>query len=256
MTKLSEINENIEMIFQAIEDNDGELTPELEQMLTVSKDELEEKLHHYADAILQWEGDVTVVKNKIKMLQQKVKAKENRIDNLKQYSIFAVNTYGKLNKSSNHYIEFPDLKLAVRPSQSVDFDEARVALLLDLFRSYTKELYVNGILETGDELDVEGILEGINALGKANHDCFITDKEFVPFTYDDLKSLRVNLIFNYTINDLITLSTFLLKAMHNANEDNVSLESAKDKTYMKACLGQEYNCTLATIKEKENLTIK
>ena len=87
---LYQINEDFLELIEQLEENEGELTPELEQSLEIAANEFEEKSENYIKAIKNIDNDVLIIKNEIARLNELKKRKEktsNRLKDFLQYSM-------------------------------------------------------------------------------------------------------------------------------------------------------------------------
>ena len=81
-------------IYENLEENGGELTPEIEQALTINEKELQSKGIAYVELIGSTESYVTRVDEEIKRLQAIKKRNNLLVDNLKSRLLDAQQTYG------------------------------------------------------------------------------------------------------------------------------------------------------------------
>jgi hypothetical protein len=103
-----------EMRLLALELEEGELTPELEQSLMITQEQLQEKAIQYAYAIRNVEIDSQAIDNEIKRLKAMKEAKDNAIDRMKEAVRNAMLASG-IDK-----IESSLFKLSLRRSESVE----------------------------------------------------------------------------------------------------------------------------------------
>ena len=116
MTKKSLYNISKEMQEIASQLEEGELTPELENSLIISQNELQEKAVSYAYAIKSTEDDVTAINEEIKRLQAIKTSKATAIDRMKEAISNAMQLHGIQKVTS------PTLNLSFRKSESVEVD--------------------------------------------------------------------------------------------------------------------------------------
>jgi len=83
----------LELINQVIE-QDGELTPEQEQELSITQQELEVKSIAYVQVIKTTESYISGIEQEIKRLQALKKQNESLVDKLKSNLLNAVNIFG------------------------------------------------------------------------------------------------------------------------------------------------------------------
>lgn len=113
MPSLYEITQDLLTIQGQLEDNDGELTPELEQALTITEAMSKEKLDNYCKLIYNLDAEALMYDNEIKRLQAKKKAKEKISDRL----AYALESYMKA--TGKEKIELDFFKLSFRSSKAV-----------------------------------------------------------------------------------------------------------------------------------------
>ena len=73
------IEADLEGIFMELEDNGGELTPELEQRLMITQENFENKVSKYVKAIRYYEDNVSILKGRKKGIDDLLKVRENRV---------------------------------------------------------------------------------------------------------------------------------------------------------------------------------
>ncbi len=78
-----DITEELRNIFNIIEENEGELTPDIEARLSLSEEDFDDKIDAYSLYIKKVKGEAKVLKDEAKRFTAKAKALENRIDYLK-----------------------------------------------------------------------------------------------------------------------------------------------------------------------------
>ncbi len=98
-------------LMSEIEELDGELTPELEERLSINQDNVRMKLKAYRYIKLMLDGDINVIDNEIERLSALKKSKNNTIDRIKETMLNAVLIFGDDDKSGNKKMDYPDFKL-------------------------------------------------------------------------------------------------------------------------------------------------
>ena len=94
MASIYNIQQNLLDIFNQIEENCGEITPELEEQLNMSKDEFEDKIKSYTCVIHQLESDLCAIKEEKDRLDSIKKSKEKTIESLKRIMVEAIQLFG------------------------------------------------------------------------------------------------------------------------------------------------------------------
>ena len=196
MSSLYQISEDILRIFDEVEQNDGEITDEQYDSLTIKQEELKTKLDAYVKAIKSWEVDEKALKDEKKRFNDRQSVFKNRIERLKAAALEAVLNFGEHGKS-NMFIELPTCRLFSRASKSVEIDEARVRIFMEEFERYVRELVDAGVLYAGKDVDLRGILDAINTNCRATH-----GEDFEEFTINDLIALKINVSQTASVYDL------------------------------------------------------
>lgn len=129
-------------IINQVEDLDGELTPELEQQLTINKAELEGKSIAYLEFIGSKETLNTRIDEEIKRLQAIKKQNNNLITNLKNRLLDAVKLFGTF--------EVGLTKFGTRKSSSVSVEDVN---------SLHKDLKVVKVTESANKKAIKEALQ-------------------------------------------------------------------------------------------------
>ena len=246
------IEADLEAIFMELEDNGGELTPELEQRLMITQENFENKVSKYVKAIRYYEDNVSILKGRKKGIDDLLKVRENRVKRLRAIITDAVTRYGVKGKSGNSVFELWDAKLFTRNTEAVELKEDRIAILTEEFFDYARELYRQGILETGEDIDPTGMLEAINAVCVAKY-----GEDFVPFTMGDFANTRYKISFDLTPKELLTDTQYILKAFSALTYcSDVAFCTPKDsiKGYIKTI--DESDLSIAELKVNTSISIK
>lgn len=246
------VEADLEAIFMELEDNGGELTPELEEKLMITQENFENKVSKYVKAIRYYEDNVSILKGRKKSIDDLLKVRENRAKRLRAVIADAVSRYGVKGKSGNSVLELWDAKLFTRNTEAVELDEKRIAILTEEFFDYARELYKQGILETGEDIDPAGMLNAINEICAAKY-----GEDFVYFTLGDLANTRYKVSFNLTPKELLTDTQYILKAFSALTYcSDVAFCTPKDsiKGYIKTI--DESDLSIAELKVNTNISIK
>lgn len=196
MSSLYSISEDILKIFNEVELSEGEITDEQYDALVIKQEELKTKLDAYVKAIKSWEADEKALKDEKKRFNDRQNIFKNRIERLKKAVLDAVLMFGEHGKT-NMFIELPNFRLFSRSSQSIEIDEARVHIFMEELERYVIELVNADILYTGKDVDLQGILDCINANVRATH-----GEDFEPFTINDLIAMKINISQTASVYDL------------------------------------------------------
>lgn len=183
---LYNIEQELEELFTTLEENEGEITEDQYNQLCIKQEELKSKLESYYHAVRAWESDAECCKNEKKRINDVQNKFKNRIDRLKAAIIDAITRFGDCNKSGTKYIELPTMRMSIRGSVGVEINQDRTNLFIGYFVHYVQELYSQGVIYTGDDVDMQGILDVINAECIAEY-----GDDFNKFTFDDMRAIKV-----------------------------------------------------------------
>lgn len=225
MSSLYQISEDILRIFNDVESSEGEITDEQYDVLCIKQEELKEKLNNYVKAIKSWEVDEKALKDEKKRFNDRQNVYKNRIERLKAAALQAVLTFGE-HGDSNMFIELPNFRLFSRSSKSIEVDESRVRIFMEEFERYIRELVDAGILYAGKDVDLQGILNCINANIRATH-----GEDFEPFTINDLIAMKINISQTASVYSLfksgMALNLYGKEPLHTHMENVTSKDDWK-----------------------------
>lgn len=254
MSSLYSIKEDILRIFDEVENNDGEITDEQYNSLCIKQEELKSKLDSYYKAIQSWKSDIDACKCEKKRIGDVQKKYDNRIERLKKVMLDAVHTFGEHGKN-NMFIELPTVRLFTKITKSVAIDENRINIFIEAFYRLMKDLVDNDVLYVGEDVDLQGILDSINANVIAEQ-----GEDFEPFTPADMNLLKIKLGVEYSISNLLkrddnAIRSIILNPFNYFIEPNISKDEAKGAIEFYSN-SDSSNPTIASIVENDTLQMK
>lgn len=260
MANIFEIGDKLKAIFSELEENGGELTEELAAELEITQENFEEKIESYCQVLTMYKSDSECCKNEKARLDAIKKVKDNTIDRIKAKLLEAVQLYGETGKSGNKVITLSTRKLYTTNRESVEENESRKGKLAYYFHSYIQELSNQGLLELGENINVQIILDVVNTLAKADYETSdefgrLSVEEYVPYTLADLQAVKFEINTSVSLYDLLTYNSKIgyLVASSELNPTTTEL----DKDVAKAILKDDASrLTVGTLNKKESLTIK
>lgn len=131
-------------LMQMIEESEGELTPEIEQALSLTQDEFNEKALSYALVVKHFDDETDIINKEIERLSAKLAQAKKKKEVFKQTLSDAMQQFGvnELNTAT--------LKLSFRKSESIEFvDESKIPF------SYVEEKVVKTISKTKIKQDIK-----------------------------------------------------------------------------------------------------
>lgn len=253
MASIFNIQQDLYAIFDSIEENEGEITPELEEALTIKREEFSTKIQGYVAYIKQLELDNKGIKEEIARLKDLQKSKEKTIDNLKKIMAMAINAFGDTNKSGTKFLDYGTGKVSIRKSDSIEVDEEGTKQFVNRFFRYFNWLHFTNTVDQ-QELDVKDVIDFCNKNKQDDEEDIVETN----YTDDDLTNLQANLNFNVNLKDLITNPNGL-KLINSLSDYKVlaTIKPSVDKTEIKKEVKSNGEIpTFAKYVIKDNVVIK
>ena len=137
---------------------------------------------------------------------------------------------------------------------SVETDEDRINIFIEEFERYVRELVDAGILYTGKDVDLQGILDCINANIRADY-----GEDFEPFTINDLIAIKINVSQTASVYDLF--KSGLALNLYGKEPINTKIENVTTKDDWKTIIecantANTSQPTMAKIVKNQSLQIK
>ena len=253
MSSIFNIQQDLYAIFDSIEENEGEITPELEEVLTIKREEFSTKIQGYVAYIKQLELDNKGIKEEIARLKDLQKSKEKTIDNLKKIMAIAINSFGDTNKSGTKFLDYGTGKVSIRKSDSIEVDEEGTKQFVNRFFRYFNWLHFTNTADQ-QELDVKDVIDFCNKNKQDDEEDIVETN----YTDDDLANLQANLDFKVNLKDLITNPNGL-KLINSLLDYKVlaTIKPSVDKTEVKKEVKSNGEIpTFAKYVIKDNVVIK
>ena len=254
MASIYNIQQELFDIFEQIEENEGEITPELEEKLKISQDEFKDKINSYTCVIRQLENDLNAIKEEKARLDAIKKSKEKTIERLKQIMVEAIQMFGNTSKTGVKFIDYGTGKVSLRKSESIELNDDKLKAFTNRFISYFIWLrYQNTFDQT--ELNCKEITEYCN---QAHGNDFDEDAILPDFTEDDMAKIQADLDFRISLKDMISTEEgrTLMRAILNYNTI-INAKPVIDKKSLKDEIKETSVCpTFATFVTKQNIIIK
>ena len=173
MNSIFRIQQEYLDLINIIEENEGELTPELEEQLAINIDDFEAKMDSYSNVIALLTGEIATIKVETDRLSKLSNTKSNLVNRLKTNMRDALMLYGDDGKSGNKTLDIGTHKFYTRKNEKLYIPDE------DKFLSFNRE-YVDVIVKE-----------------KINKDEFKMFKSLLKHTRED-EELEVK--YNYTID--------------------------------------------------------
>lgn len=247
-----EIEQNLQEIFDEIEENGGEVTPETLEVLEIHQDEFNQKVQSYVEVIKRLKSDVNLIKEEEARLKTLKQSKEKLQDKLSKIIIDAIERFGDTSKSGAKFVDYGTGKVSIRKSESIITNDSYIdelnttvaAIFRDLQKN--KQLYVENHIDTSTVNDVVKT-NWIN--GGADIDCIIDVSD------EDLEDITTSVTFKAKLSDLMN-ERFGIIADILSTIGTIDMKSSVNKTEIKPVLKSGKESAVAAIVTNKNLSIK
>lgn len=248
MANIYNISQELNDIIFEIENNGGEITPELEEALIMKEEELKDKVKAYTQVISSIESDITAIKEEKSRLNDLQKSKERTIESLKKVLLMVINQFGDTTKSGSKFIDFGTGKVSTRKTEVVVIDDDKVEEIQRRFTSMFNYYKEHGVLdETNTDVN-ELIGDVICGLDKREEICSL----------NDLNLVNANFKFKFNVKHLIS-SQDGIKVLRLMSEyfGTPIIETSVSKTDIKdAIKAGEPDPSFAILQHNQTITIK
>lgn len=249
-----ELSQELLSIFDEIEENGGEITPEIEEKLIITEQSFKDKIKDYTNVIKVLQNDIAAIKDEKERLDSLKKSKEKTIERLKQIIITAIEQFGATSKAGAKFIDYGTGKVSIRNSQAVEIDENITNRFMNRYVTALTQYDMMNQLDlsiiNGDEL-----LEFVNT---QSPDEYNNDIEITKLTDKDLETLKAVINLDISFKDLISTPKGFALAKALIKYNDFEIKSKADKTEIKrqAKLDDHYVPGFAKIVNNKTITIK
>lgn len=241
-----QIQQDLLAIFDELEENGGELTPELEEKLAITQEQFKDKVEDYTNVIKSLDADMAAIKVEQARLKALYDRKEKVAKKLKDIIIAAINKFGDTKKSGVRYLDYGTGEVSVRRTPVVKVNDdlvKEVGLSLVNMATFNKEI---NQLDVCDRILPSSLVRDYN------------DANNVEVGGDELSRINVDLSVSIPIMDLANGKGYPALREIIKYSDTYKLDTSVSKTQLKADLKENGACApnLAKLDTNESLTIK
>lgn len=241
-----QIEQGLLEIFDEIEENGGEITPEIEELLSVHQEEFKDKIENYTNVIKSLENDMKSIKEEQARLKTLYDRKEKTSNKLKEIIINAIEEFGDTKKSGVKYVDYGIGEVSIRKTKAVELNDnliSDIGKYLERIITFNKEC---------NQLDVCDRFDETTSIKE------ISDMTGYNITDGDLRQTNINLQVNLPIEDLFNGSGYNVVKEIAKYSDLYKLSTNVSKSAVKPLLEENGSCVpnLAKLKENKSLIVK
>ena len=249
-----QIQQELISIFDEIEENGGEITPELLEKLVVQQGNFKEKIENYTKAIKLYEADLEAIKVEQKRLKDLADRKQKTINSLTNVIISAVENFGDSKKSGAKFVDFGTGSVSIRQNKSVEVDDTVLDNIKQHIAITMASMRENNQLDVIDRLNSENLIHAI----ETDYEDSETNIHGINITEDDLIHTNVKLTIKVPTKELLDGKAYPIireLAKHNSYYD---VETSVAKSEIKKELEENGACApnLAHIVINKSISIK
>ena len=162
MKNWNQINQELIEIYNELEENGGEITPEIEEQLKINEEDLINYTENIISTISHNSCDIDERNKLIERHKRQIAIKNNINEYLQQQLIQIVQKFGKLEgKNKNKSLQIEEYKLALKVSKSVKIDENEFQNAPDNLKRFkvipvnVNPAHVNDLKQYGVSVNIE-----------------------------------------------------------------------------------------------------
>lgn len=254
MTNIYNIQQSLFSIFDELEENGGELTPELEEQLNITQEQFKSKIKDYSNVIKMLETDITAIKEEKARLSDLQKSKEKNIERLKKIMVEAIENFGDTTKTGGKYVDYGTGKVSIRNSQAIEVEEDSVNRFVNRLITSLKWYNENNQLHNG-------LVDPIDVIAFANSKTQEEEDDNVEVDlYDtkDTENLAISVDLDIDIPTLLTTEKGinLAKALLDYNIFSIKAKADKKGIKDEAKSEQHFMPVFAKLVTNKSISIK
>ncbi len=251
MSNIYQISQELLDIFDELEENGGELTPELEEQLNITQEEFRDKIKSYSNVVKMLENDIIDIKAEKARLNDLQKSKEKTIERLKKIMIDAVEMFGDTTKSGSKYLDYGTGKVSIRNTQVVEIEEDITDRFVNRVLTCLRWYQQNNQLDT---ITTDSILDYCNS---KSPDEETNGDEITILSKEDIAQIKANIDLDISVNDLLTTESGMKLAKALAEYSIFTCKAKVSKTDIKANAKENNTIPIfAKLVNNQTLTIK
>lgn len=258
MANIYEIKKDLANIYGILEENGGELTPELEEKLAVTKTNFTEKINDYSYIVQSINNDLEAIQNEINRLKELSESKTKIKQRLSKIMASAIEEFGDCKKSGVKFIDCGTKVISVRHSQSIEINKDMLKYVSDAVNKFIRDCASYNQLDCYSKLPASNILDIITETAPVKKE---GDESEIKLGNNDLNALTTEVTLKIPMQDLFDnpdMYEVVKDVFRQLNYDNIELKTTTSATSLKKNLGEEgiKSLNIAKIVPSTNINIK
>ena len=242
-------------IFDTLEENGGELTPELEERLSIAQEDFKDKIENYTHVISKYNADINFIKAEQKRLKELADAKAKVVERLSKIMIEAIDKFGdEKPKSKTKFVDFGTGVVSVRNSKAVQLNDDTLERVDNALEIMLKDLHLTNSLDVIDKINEDELLI-LSAEPEYEDDG--TPVPGFSISDSDLDYMDVEVSAKIPLKKILSGEAYpaIRELMRN---NNIKHKTSASKSFLKGELEQNGSCApnLARLVTNKSITIK
>lgn len=242
-------------IFDTLEENGGELTPEIEERLSIAQEDFKDKIENYTHVISKYNADINFIKAEQKRLKELADAKAKVVERLSKIMIEAIDKFGdEKPKSKAKFVDFGTGVVSIRNSKAVQLNEDVLDKVDVALEDILKDLHLTNSLDVVDKLSKDDLI-ALSAEPEFEDD---GNGTLIPVVSEsDLNYMDVEVSAKIPLKKILSGEDYpaIRELMRN---NTIKHKMSASKSFLKGELEQNGSCAphLARLVTNKSITIK
>lgn len=238
-------------LFQELEENGGELTPEMEETLQNGGEAITSKVKSMCNYIEYLKSDNDLIDKELDRLKSLRKSKVTTINSITKLIIWAIERYGTEDKKGKQWIDWKTGKVSVRPSKSVEVYQDKIDAVVDnINMTFTNAAFTNNF-DNAHAIDIPALIDSL----QHNQD---KDGRNDPIEVEesDLSAIDVDVTMSVPLTNILDGTGFKAVANIITNTNNYKFKAYVDKTKLKEMIIDGTAVNIGKIKNNKAINIR
>ena len=255
MNNLYFIEQELLDIFNTLEENGGELTPELEERLSIAQEDFKDKIENYTHVISKYNADINFIKAEQKRLKELADAKAKVVERLSKIMIEAIDKFGNEKpKSKVKFVDFGTGVVSVRNSKAVQLNDDTLERVDNALEIMLKDLHLTNSLDVIDRINEDELLI---LSAEPEHEDDGTPVPGFGISNSDLDYMDFEVTAKIPLKKILSGEEYpaIRELMRN---NHIKHKTSASKSFLKGELEQNGSCApnLARLVTNKSITIK
>lgn len=228
-----EIEKELLSIFSEIEENEGEITPEIENKLELAEDNFKSKIESYISFIKSIESNIELIDKELTRLQDLKKAKNKLKDKLSSIVINAVEQFGDTKPSGVKYYDYGIGIISVHNRDAIESNEESLTELSRKVKAYLGALDYSNQLNTISKIESSSFIDFCDTSFEYKGEIDTGESNAISINDSDLEDVKATITVTKPVSELLDCQGFNLLRAVQTFDKNFSIKTSVDKAKLK-----------------------